>query len=788
MKKIIFHLLIILIMLINIFVIVKALNDLDNDGIQDDIDNCPNDYNPEQEDSDFACILGCDSLPDGIGDVCDNCPLVYNPGQEDFNNDGEGDACEIDLNPPEINISISPLSPSSTDEVDFRITVSDPDGILSISLFVNNENVKTCNISPCDYHGGPYLDGFIYYGFVADNLGNVVQGDAQPAGPLKDSDGDGIADFFDNCPFVSNPDQNDTDTDTDGIPDACDNCPNHFNPDQDDWDSDGQGNECDCNDNFRGDNEFGADCGEICDNPCPLQCIPLLINGNPDNKIDIVFVKDINYTVNTLYFLDDAMRLIEEGMFGSTEFYANRCKFNFYFSLASADYVPRCKEFYVNDGLWYGCPFADSAVIVFDEPGGACSSGSQVFSAPVSNPDTIVHEAGHQHFSLADEYCCGGSYWQNAKHPSVFKTKEECQALSHNPSGCKYLCPPVKCWPSGSEILNCIEWYNSNGYTGQEYKCSCQMFALTYGLDPNPLDPWTLCTSIDANECDEFWKDMYSARGVTDLSKLTVQSPNLCQVGEEFVPCCPNGWWKSDTYSDYMDHGNQFDPDCSSRVNYVFNKLPSCLNPGILSSGKVFVNKFNLKNNKISLLSTKILNSSPPNYLNDVAVFNVSLKSSQGNELKNIIIRDPREFSPEHESLEDFDEFVIYRKDDVNFTLVLPFLNNTRFIEFKYSENNSLVAQFDLSETILDYCQENNYEAEECQISDLDNDGVLDKDDKCPGTTTEQPNQPVIYGCSCLQILELKPGKDEGELKKGCSKGTIRVFTKQIGWARNLFD
>jgi len=237
-----------------------------------------------------------------------------------------------------------------------------------------------------------------------------------------------------------------------------------------------------------------------------------------------------------------------------------------------------------------------------------------------------------------------------------------------------------------------------------------------------------------------------------------------------------------------MDHGDQFGPDCSSRVNYVFNKLPSCLNPGILGQGKVFVNKFNFKDNKISLLGTKILNNTPPNYLNEIGIFNVSLKSSQGNELKSIIIRDPREFRvPEYTSLEDFDKSVIYRKDDVNFTLVLPFLNNTRFIQFRYSENSSLIVEFDLSETISNFCEEDDYESEECQTLDLDNDNVLDKDDKCHNTTEDEPYEPLIYGCSCRQILDLKPGNNKGEYKNGCSPGTINVFTRQIGWVRNLF-
>jgi hypothetical protein len=59
-------------------------DDSDGDGINDDVDNCPDDYNPGQEDADG----------DGVGDVCDNCPNVANPDQMDSNNNGIGDACE----------------------------------------------------------------------------------------------------------------------------------------------------------------------------------------------------------------------------------------------------------------------------------------------------------------------------------------------------------------------------------------------------------------------------------------------------------------------------------------------------------------------------------------------------------------------------------------------------------------------------------------------------------------------------------------------------------------------
>lgn len=40
-----------------------------------------------------------DSDGDGVPDEDDNCPDVWNPGQEDFDDDGTGDACEVPLVP-----------------------------------------------------------------------------------------------------------------------------------------------------------------------------------------------------------------------------------------------------------------------------------------------------------------------------------------------------------------------------------------------------------------------------------------------------------------------------------------------------------------------------------------------------------------------------------------------------------------------------------------------------------------------------------------------------------------
>ena len=56
--------------------------DVDEDGVEDEVDNCPEDANVDQADGDA----------DGVGDVCDNCPDVENFFQDDADADGFGDA------------------------------------------------------------------------------------------------------------------------------------------------------------------------------------------------------------------------------------------------------------------------------------------------------------------------------------------------------------------------------------------------------------------------------------------------------------------------------------------------------------------------------------------------------------------------------------------------------------------------------------------------------------------------------------------------------------------------
>ena len=244
---------------------IIPLIDNDNDGIEDNLDNCPSVFNPDQADFDNDGLGNvCDNdddndgLPDnedpnpynpdsdndGVNDNLDNCPLVSNTNQLDSDHDGIGDVCDSDVGGDEDN---------------------DDDGV--------NDDVDNCPTT----HNSDQAD------FDNDGLGNVCGEDDDNDGiddrydpnPYDfDSDNDGINDGADNCILVSNANQadldddgvgdvcdddrdndnlpndedpfpNDVDGDSDGVNDNLDNCPSVFNPDQADFDNDGLGNVCD---------------------------------------------------------------------------------------------------------------------------------------------------------------------------------------------------------------------------------------------------------------------------------------------------------------------------------------------------------------------------------------------------------------------------------------------------------------------------------------------------------------------------------------------------------------
>ncbi|HWC14579.1 MAG TPA: thrombospondin type 3 repeat-containing protein, partial [Actinomycetota bacterium] len=166
-------------------------SDADADGVDDQLDNCPADPNPDQADTDGNGIGdACESQPDfdgdgipdstdpdddddGVDDVSDNCHFAFNPDQADADENGVGDACQD----------------SDGDEV--------PD------QWDNCPNVANPNQTDADGDG---------LGAACDPNDNQ----------FPDQDADGVADWNDSCPTHYNPGEAQwLDMDDDGIIDAC---------------------------------------------------------------------------------------------------------------------------------------------------------------------------------------------------------------------------------------------------------------------------------------------------------------------------------------------------------------------------------------------------------------------------------------------------------------------------------------------------------------------------------------------------------------------------------------
>ena len=188
-------------------------DDVDSDGVPNDVDNCPDLYNPDQAGGTqrgSACAGGGDLDGDGISNSSDNCVLAYNPDQHDADGDVRlGDACDGDC--PNIKLVF----------------------------------VCSTNGAPCSGFGSACGTGGICQTAARSSVcvggptpGRACQTTAQcgtggtcPVVTCSlindDEDADGVDDALDNCPAIYNPPvipgtKRQLDSDRDGLGDACD--------------------------------------------------------------------------------------------------------------------------------------------------------------------------------------------------------------------------------------------------------------------------------------------------------------------------------------------------------------------------------------------------------------------------------------------------------------------------------------------------------------------------------------------------------------------------------------
>ena len=225
-----------------------ADNDADNDGVCGDVDQCPG-FNDN-----------ADADGDGIADGCDSCssdvnktkPGICGCGVADTDSDGDGtadcnDICPAD--PYKIEAGICGCGLADTDSDDDGIADcndacpegavndADNDGVcdeadqcagFDDNLDADGDNIADgCDACPNDAPNDPDNDGIcgvspLCLDYVDDTNGDEDWNNGCDINPY-DYDGDGFCVGADNCTQDYNPDQ--ADSDGDGIGDVCDTCP-----------------------------------------------------------------------------------------------------------------------------------------------------------------------------------------------------------------------------------------------------------------------------------------------------------------------------------------------------------------------------------------------------------------------------------------------------------------------------------------------------------------------------------------------------------------------------------
>ena len=291
-------------------------------GADDDCDGITDEGN--------VCDYYDDDDADGVINGEDNCMSVSNPNQEDFDDDNEGDACDTDIDGDLVlnasdNCPAVPNGPIGC-EIDPNIIGDSCVGVTDPGQQDSDNDGLGDVCDPClDADGDGYGIGSQCTGAdcndtlasinpaateICDSVDNDCDAQVDEGNVClstqDDSDGDGINDVDDNCPFVPNPGQIDSDgdgagnlcdadDDDDTVIDSLDNCPLTPNgpvseceedpniigdvcpaitdPGQHDSDGDGAGDACDpCTDDDEDGYGEGAACyGPDCDDSDPLQ-------------------------------------------------------------------------------------------------------------------------------------------------------------------------------------------------------------------------------------------------------------------------------------------------------------------------------------------------------------------------------------------------------------------------------------------------------------------------------------------------------------------------------------
>ncbi len=183
--------------------------------------------------------------------------------------------------------------------------------------------------------------------------------------------------------------------------------------------------------------------------------------------------------------------------------------------------------------------------------------------------------------------------------------------------------------------------------------------------------------------------------------------PNDCYKFCDFFLACGSGWWRLDNINIMSDNpiydifGLGYGRAGIKRIQWVLDEigLGAGFKYGVPTGlfDKAIIAEMNINNGTVTLLNSSIVYGVSINYLDEELQFNTTIYALNGSELGSFALRDPRIAIPDKGS--NFSSWT----DNINFTVVLPYIQDAKIINIKNESDKELI-EINIIDDIYDLC------------------------------------------------------------------------------------